>query len=106
MRRVRELLRREPILTYLQPSLEEQARAKLVVFSDAGFPHQGELKKVAQEDCVVGIAFGSDVGCIYHTIIYQSRKQRRVATSAGEAETIAAVTAVGCARACNMRTCP
>ncbi len=48
---------------------------------------------------MVGIAFGADAGSGFHTVPYQSRKQRRVATSTGEAETIAAVTAVGCARA-------
>eukprot|EP00171_Calliarthron_tuberculosum_P003431 IDg3431t1 len=64
---VREVVRKDQLLVYLQPSKEERMNARVVAFSDAGFPHQGNIKK------------------------------RRVSNSSGQAEAIAAVTALGCA---------
>ncbi len=66
-------------------------------FSDAGFPHPGENKKVAQEGCVFGVSFGTKKGSKFHTLGLLSRKQRRVSNSSGQAEAIAAITSVGCA---------
>ncbi len=66
-------------------------------FSDAGFPHPGENKKVAQEGCVFGVSFGTKKGSKFHTLGWLSRKQRRVSNSSGQAEAIAAITSFGCA---------
>lgn len=41
---LRDLKRREHSLKYIQPSKEEHSRARVVVFSDAGFPHGGPVK--------------------------------------------------------------
>jgi len=93
----RDLLKRQMCITYIRPQDEVKSLARIVVFSDAGFPRMDVEKKVAQEGNIVGIAFGSKKGAIFHAISWISRKQRRVSNSSGMAETIAATTAVGCA---------
>ena len=72
----RDVLKRSSQITYLRPSPEEVEQTRLVVFSDAGFPHNGLMKRVAQEDCLFGIAFGEKSGCKFHTLGWMSRKQR------------------------------
>ncbi len=71
----RDALKRDPTMSYIQSSVQEKAAAMVSVFSDAS------LKKVAQEGCIAGIAFGSDVDRIFYTIAPQSHKQYRVVGS-------------------------
>lgn len=92
----KDALKRSNSITYLNPSKEERSSETIVVFSDAGFPHKGVEKKVAQEGCIFGIAYGMKKNSIFHTLGWISRKQRRVSHSSGQAETIAAVTSLGC----------
>ena len=93
----RDILRRENRVCYLRPTVDAVRRARIVVFSDAGFPHKGAKKKVAQEGCILGIAFGVKTGSIFHGISWLSRKQRRCSHSSTQAECIAAMTSLGCA---------
>lgn len=93
-----EVIRREATITCLKPNLEELEKARIVVFSDAGFSHSGERRRVAQEGCVCGISFGTSTGSIFHTIMFVSRKQRRVSQSPGAAETTAAISGYDYAR--------
>lgn len=92
----RDALRRNNSIAYIQPSEEEVKEARIAVFSDAGFPHIGVEKRVAQEGCIFGISYGVKKNSIFHAIGWISRKQRRVSHSSGQAETIAAVTSLGC----------
>lgn len=95
---IREVMRYEPTIMYLRPSEEEKSRARIVAFSDAGFPHSGDMSKVAQEGCIVGISFGKTEGSIFHTVLFVSRKQRRRSQSSGAAETIASIMTLGYAQ--------
>lgn len=92
---VRDVLRRDCSLEYVMPTAMELRNARIAVFSDAGYPHTGVEKKVAQEGCIVGVAFGTQKGAPYHVLGWLSRKQRRVSNSSIQAECIAAVTSVG-----------
>eukprot|EP00171_Calliarthron_tuberculosum_P022845 IDg22845t1 len=93
---LRDVARRQHKIQYPQPTVEEAHKAHILVFSDAGFPHPSR-KSVAQEGCIVGVAFGAKSGSKFHALAWLSRKQRRMSTSSTSGETIAAVTAVGCA---------
>lgn len=96
----KDLLRRDIKLEYARPTVGERRNARIAVFTDAGYPHTGVEKKVAQEGCIVGVAFGTEQGAPYHIIGWLSKKQRRVSNSSIQAECIATVTSVGFARYC------
>ena len=93
----KDILRRDIKILYIRPTPVEVRRARIAVFTDAGYPHQGVEKKVAQEGCLVGVAFGTHHGAPFHSLGWISRKQRRVSNSSLQAECIAAVTGVGMA---------
>ena len=93
----RDVIKRNTEISYLRPEKEDTGKARLVVFSDAGFPHQEENKRVAQEGCIFGVAFGEKKDSKFHVLGWLSRKQRRSSQSSGQAECIAAMTSVGCA---------
>lgn len=95
---VSEVICRKETITYLKPSPGQQKNEKIVVFFDAGFPHSGEKRKVAQEGYVGRISLGTWVGSVFHTIIFVSKKQQRVCQSSDVAETIAVVGEFGYAR--------
>lgn len=94
---IRDIKKRMLMITYLRPTPQERTAAHIVTFSDAGFPHVADLKGVAQESYLLGIAYGNSIGSIFHTVSWHSRKKRRMATSSGAVETIAATTAVSSA---------
>lgn len=73
---IREVVRHSARIVYLKPSHIERSRAVIVSFSDAGFCHPTD-KKRAQEGVVYGIAYGLRKGCIFHTVGFVSRAQRR-----------------------------
>ena len=91
----KDVLKSESQLFYLRTNSDEIRNARIVVFSDAGFPHKGVSRRTAQEGCIVGVAFGLKKGVPYHVIVWVSRKQRRVSTSSIHAECIGAVTSQG-----------
>lgn len=91
----RDILRREMKLEYIRPTKAELRNARVAVFSDTGYPHKGIQRKVSQEGCIVGVAFGTQSGAPYHILGWVSRKQRRVLNSSLHAECIAAGTSVG-----------
>eukprot|EP00171_Calliarthron_tuberculosum_P008723 IDg8723t1 len=88
---IKEVVRKDPVLIYLQPSKEEQRNARLIAFSDARFPHRGKLKKVSQESCLMGVSLGKRKRIIFPTMSWFYRKKRRVSNSSGQAEAISAV---------------
>ncbi len=69
---VRDVVRREVQISYLQPTIRERKEPWIVCF--AGFPHPGENKKVAQEGCVFVVSFGTEKGSKFHTLGWLSRK--------------------------------
>lgn len=93
----KDMLRRDLKILYLRPTPVEVRNARIAVFTDAGYPHQGVQKKVAQEGCIFGVSFGTHQGAPFHALGWISRKQRRVSNSNLQAECIAAVTGVGMA---------
>ncbi len=99
---MRDVVRREAQIAYLPPTIRERKEARIVCFSDAGFPHPGENKNVVQERYVFGLSIGTEKGSKFHTLGWLSRKQRRVSYSSNQAEATAAKTSVG--RALNSRT--
>lgn len=93
---LRDTTRRQHKIQYPQSTAEEKKNKHLLVFSDTGYPHPSR-KSVAQEGCIVGVAFEVKAGSKFHTLTWFSRKERRVSKSSASAETIAAVTSIGCA---------
>lgn len=67
---IREIQRLEPVITYLRPTEEEVRMARVASFSDGGFPHKGSRRKVAQEGCIVGIAFGTAVESKFQVLVF------------------------------------
>eukprot|EP00171_Calliarthron_tuberculosum_P017429 IDg17429t1 len=72
---IREINRKYPMLVYLQPSKKERKIVRVVMFSDAGFPHQGSLKNGSQERCLFGVSFCKEKGCIFNALGWLSRKR-------------------------------
>ena len=64
---IRDVSRRIHEVKYLQPSVAEQEKAFILAFSDAGYPH-ASMRSIAQEGCIVGIAFGEQAGSKFHTL--------------------------------------
>ena len=95
----RSVSKRSAIISYVKPHANDIEKARIIAFSDAGFPHRDADSAVAQEGVVVGIGFGKGKSSIFHPIFFSSRKQRRSATSSVAAETIAATSALGSALA-------
>ena len=54
----RDILRRTSCVTYTGPEEVDRSLERVVVFSDAGYPHSGIEKKIAQEGCIVRISYG------------------------------------------------
>lgn len=70
----RDVLKIDNTITYLRLTKEESDHVRLVVFSDAGLPHQGERKIVAQETCVFGVAFRTKARSKFRRLIWLSHK--------------------------------
>ena len=93
----RSISQRSAMISYVSPREEDITKARIIAFSDAGFPHRYAESAVAQDGVVVGIGFGKENSSIFHPIFFSSRKQRRSATSSVAAETIAASSTLGSA---------
>lgn len=90
---MREAIRRNPRVQYIQLSYDEVSEAYIMVLSDAEFSHTIR-KNIEKEGFVVGVAFRAKVKFEFHSLSWLSRKQRRVLKSSASEETISAVITV------------
>lgn len=74
------------------------AESRIFVFSDAELLYKWKEKRLDQDSCIYGIAYGVKKNALFQTLGWIFRKQHRASHTSRQEETVAAVKTLGCGR--------